>query len=320
MSDDRDVADVAALLFRHRPVSVAALPGRRGSREKRPTGDPVDDPHHSRGLKRRTIPRCAERAQPAGEGPLEEGGMGHDRGAAPEGQAGPRRGATDEQVRRALRFVPAVARRYRGLGLSLDELVAAGNLGVVEAATRFDPSRNVSFGAYAEWWIRKAVLEAVEEQAGPLRLPRYQWDWIRRLQRMRADWVQHHNEEPDAERLSAAAGLPVAEVVRLIRYARSGVSLDEPTSAGNERPLKDLLADASQEGPLRLLIRAELTSRLERRVHQLDARKRDVLRKRFGLGGQPPLTLRQAARELGVSRERVRQIEVRALLELRNLL
>jgi len=244
----------------------------------------------------------------------------HDRGVAAQGGQAPRRGATEEEVRHALRFVPAVARRYRGLGLSLDELVAAGNLGVVEAATRFDPERKVRFGSYAEWWIRKAVLEAVEEQAGPLRLPRYQWDWIRRLQSMRADWLRSHHEEPDAERLSVAAGLPVADVVRLIRYARSGVSIDEPTSDSEDRPLKELLADSSAEGPLRLLIRAELTSRLKRRVRQLAPRQRDVLRKRFGLEGEQPRTLRQAALELGVSRERVRQIEVSALLELRDLL
>ena len=230
------------------------------------------------------------------------------------------RGATEAEVRRALRYVPAVARRYRGLGLGLDELVAAGNLGVVEAATRFDPSRNVRFGSYAEWWIRKAVLEAVEEQAGPLRLPRYQWDWIRKLQRMRADWVREHQEEPDLSRMAELAGLPEADVARLMRYARSGVSLDEPATAGEERPLRELLADATAEAPLRRAIRDELTSRLKLRVCELDERQRDVLRKRFGLEGERPRTLRQAARELGVSRERVRQIEVRALLELRNLL
>ena len=247
-------------------------------------------------------------------------GAEQGQGAVPQGAAATRRGATEEQVRHALRFVPAVARRYRGLGLSLDELVAAGNLGVVEAATRFDPARNVRFGSYAEWWIRKAILEAVEEQAGPLRLPRYQWDWIRRLQRMRADWLRTHHEEPDAERLSLAAGLPVADVVRLVRYARSGVSLDEPIGAEENRPLKELLADRSSDGPLRLLIRDELKSRLRHRVRQLETRQREVLGKRFGLEGEQPKTLRQAALEMGVSRERVRQIEVRALLELRDLL
>ena len=112
----------------------------------------------------------------------------------------------------------------------------------------------------------------------------------------------------------------VPDVARLMRYARSGVSLDEPATAGEERPLRELLADATAEGPLRRAIRDELTSRLKLRVRELDERQRDVLRKRFGLEGERPRTLRQAARELGVSRERVRQIEVRALLELRNLL
>ena len=244
-----------------------------------------------------------------------------DRAVDPDCGAPPRlRGANDEEVRHALRYVPAVARRYRGLGLAIDELVAAGNLGVVEAATRFDPSRGVRFGSYAEWWVRKAILEAVEAQAGPLRLPRYQWDWVRRLQRLRAEWIRRHHEEPDADRLSRAAGLPVADVVRLVSFPRSAVSLDQPPGGAEDRPLKEMLADSASEGPLRSMIRDELTSRLRRRVLELEPRQRDVLRKRFGLEGESPRTLRETARELGVSRERVRQIEVRALLELRDVL
>jgi len=229
-------------------------------------------------------------------------------------------GATEEQVREVLRYVPALSRRYRGLGLSFDELVAAGNLGVVEAALRFDSSRNVKFISYADWWIRKAIIESLEEQAGPLRLPRYQFEKLRRLQKAREDWIRRHHEEPSVEQLSRVAELPHNDVIRLVLYLRGAVSIEEPTRSSQDRPLKELLADRSAEGPLRRLIRRDLARRLRAHVQDLETREREVLEKRFGLNGEQPKTLREVGRELDISRERVRQIELRVLLKLRDLL
>jgi len=229
-------------------------------------------------------------------------------------------GASEEMIRGVMGYVVALARRYQGLGLDFDELVAAGNLGVVEAATRFDPDRSVKFISYADWWIRKAIFDEVDARSAPVRLPRYQLAKLRRIRLARDEWIRNRHEEPDLEQLTSASGLPMPDVVRLSLHLRGPISIEEPGRRVENRPIGELLTDRGSEGPLRSAIRQQLTDRLRSRFVRLAAHERDVLDKRFGLDGGDARTLRQAGRELGISRERVRQIELRALLKLRDLL
>jgi RNA polymerase nonessential primary-like sigma factor len=220
----------------------------------------------------------------------------------------------------ALAYVPAVARRFTATGVSFDELLAAGNLGLVEAALRFDPSRKVKFVTYADWWIRKTILKAIQEQTGPVRLPRYRLEQLRDLHETRFRLTERLGREPDTDEIARAIDRPVGEVRFLLAMGRRAVSIDQSASGEETRPMVSVLADDPDKGPQSTLIRRDFKRHVRRLVDDLDTRERRVLMLRFGLVSRSPMTLRQVGRELGISRERVRQIEHRALRQLRDLL
>jgi RNA polymerase primary sigma factor len=223
-------------------------------------------------------------------------------------------------IERTLAYVPVVARHFMGRGLPRDELVAAGNLGLVEAALRFDPGRNVKFITYADWWIRKAIHRALEQEGGPVRVPRYQHDRLRRLREARREWVHRHGVEPDADELGVATGLSRAEVDQLLHLLRGPVSLERPAHPADDRPLKETLVAPDSSDPQRTLARRDLANRLRHKLMTLGDRELRVITLRFGLNGEGPLTLRQAGRCLGISRERVRQLEHRTLIKLKQMI
>jgi len=223
----------------------------------------------------------------------------------------------DGMLRRNLGYVPALARRYVGLGLDLQELIAAGNLGLVEAALRFDGSRKVKFITYAAWWIRKAILESIEQLNGPVRLPRYRYEKLRWIKHERSRLIGCRGAEPTLPELAAATGLSVEETRRLLRDEPVGISLDQPQGRNDDRPLGEAIPDRGSDSPQTSLVRRDLAHRLWERMATLSAREQQVLRLRFGFDGERTRTLRETAGLLGISRERVRQIELRALLKIR---
>jgi len=222
-----------------------------------------------------------------------------------------------ELIPQGLAYVPAVARRFAGSGLDRDELISAGNLGLVQAALRFDSSRNTKFITYADWWIRKAIFEAIETLSGPVRLPRYRYERLRWLKQASAQWAASHGDLPSHEQLAGVTGLLLEQVRRLLASEPRGLSLDHPSHPGDDRPMAESIPDPSSACPQQTLIRRDLGQRLRRELGSLEQRAQRVIRLRFGLDGEPPRTLREAARLLGLSRERVRQIELAALLEIR---
>ena len=173
-----------------------------------------------------------------------------------------------------LRYVPKVARRYRGIGIDREELIAAGNLGLVEAALRFDESRGVKFVTYADWWIRKSILASIEALIGPVRLPRYWQDQLGWLSRARADWRARFGSSPTTEQLASSSGMTVEQVQRLERHRPRGVSLDQPRHVGDGRTLGDTLHDPRNDCPRESLIRQELADRLRGHLQGLDARQK----------------------------------------------
>ena len=228
-------------------------------------------------------------------------------------------GASETDIHKVLAYVPSVARRYSGCGLDFDELIAAGNLGLVRAALRFDPARKIKFITYASWWIRKAILEALEQQLGPVRLPRYQHEKLRVLRAARADYRSRIGIEPNSEQLSQASGISRDDTGLLLQFISSTLSLEQPLTPGDNRPMKDVLPDPAMDCPQSNLVRRELTRRVQRQLAALDHRERQVIALRFGFEGGKALTLREAGRRLGISRERVRQVELRTLIKLRRL-
>ena len=220
-------------------------------------------------------------------------------------------------IQEGLRYVPGVARRYLGNGPDLDELIAAGHLGVVQAAIRFEPQRKMKFITYADWWIRKAILEAIETLSGPLRMPRYRYDRLRRLRQARAKWTARHGETPTTEQLASVSGMPIRQVVEILATVPRGVSLDHPTHREEQRTLGESLQDPRSTCPQASLIRNDLVHRLRNELAALTSRERAVVRLRFGFGGRSPMTLRETGRMVDLSRERVRQIERRALRKIR---
>ncbi len=220
-------------------------------------------------------------------------------------------------IQEGLRYVPAVARRYLGNGPDLDELIAAGQLGLVQAALRFEPQHKIKFTTYADWWIRKAILEAIENLSGPLRMPRYRYDKLRQVRQARAKWTSSHGKTPTIEQLAAVSGIPLRQVEQILSTVPRGVSLDHPTHRETHRPLSESLQDPRSTCPQASLIRNDLAHRLRRELAALTSRERAVIRLRFGFGGRTPLTLRETGRVVDLSRERVRQIELRALVKIR---
>ena len=232
-----------------------------------------------------------------------------------------RRGRLDREVSelipQGLTHVQCVAHRYLGNGLDLDELISAGNLGVVEASLRFDPSRRLKFVTYADWWIRKKIVESIETLSGPVRLPRYRHERLRHLRQATAQWAASRGEQPTLEQLTGATGIPGDRIVRLLATEPRGLSLDHPTHPGAGRPLHESLCDPSSVCPQRSVVYRDLGQRLQRRLGLLVDPERTVIRLRFGFDGEKPRSLRQVAVVVGLSRESVRQIELRALLKIR---
>jgi len=223
----------------------------------------------------------------------------------------------ENRIKGALAYVPSVARRFLGSGLSFDELIAAGNLGLVQAGLRFDPSRNVKFVTYADWWIRKSILKTIQEQAGPVRLPRYRLEQLREIKEAQSR-LRLTGREPEREELARATGRTPYEI-ELLLGSRKSVSIEQPLRPESQ-PLGSLLTSDPEKEPQNTLVRRDFRRHLRALIAKLKENQRQVVTLRFGFGKHPPMTLRQAGGELGISRERVRQIEQRALRNLRDLL
>ena len=232
--------------------------------------------------------------------------------------------AGDEEARRRLteanlRLVVQIARRYMNRGLPLPDLIEEGNLGLLHAIEKFEPDRGTRFSTYGTWWIRQAIVRALANQARTIRLPVHVELMLGRYAKEQQRLTQSLGRPPQPEELAAALGTTIDQIHELEEIRQQPVSLDAPVG-GDEGKLGDMVADATADpsavlGSL-LRERADLVSVLD----DLAANERTVLRRRFGLDGEPPETLEQVGRHLSLSRERVRQIEGAGLRKLRALL
>ncbi|MGQ9632578.1 MAG: sigma-70 family RNA polymerase sigma factor [bacterium] len=226
--------------------------------------------------------------------------------------------AFDELVRANLRFVVTVAKKYMNLGLPLADLINEGNMGLIKAARKFDPKRGIRFISYAVWWIRQSIMQAITEQSKTMRIPANRANELYKIEKAFYDLSQDLGREPTSDEVADRLEITLKEVDRILRVTKGQVSLESPIGKNDDGILLDLIAD-DRNVPQDQGIQTEaLREDLESALTSLPQREQRILRMRYGLDEEEPLTLDEIGRRMGLTKERVRQLERRAIKHLRH--